>query len=177
MSAASVVSITELKTGTSATPPSIANANSKEQQQLERAMCKAQDAQAAGTCQLKRKTADSISKIPRYKRGYVWEKSSSPHSLATKTAPPLASPPSHLSNDPKNQSTLHAMHDYIRVETPFNINHFEVMLYNHLNQPFVKSVCTLHSPWLSGWTPVGLRQSGGHPPDSGHLYWTPLDVR
>jgi len=32
------------------------------------------------------------------------------------------------------------MHDYIRVETPFNINHFEVMLYNHLNQPFVKSV-------------------------------------
>jgi len=25
--------------------------------------------------------------------------------------------------------------------------------------------------------PVGLRQSSGHPPDSGHLYWTPLDVR
>ena len=39
------------------------------------------------------------------------------------------------------------------------------------------SSCTLHSPWLSGRTPVGLRQSGGHPPDSGHLYWTPLDVR
>ena len=37
--------------------------------------------------------------------------------------------------------------------------------------------CTLHSPWLSGRTPVGLCQSGGHPPDSGHLYWTPLDVR
>ena len=93
MSAASVVSITKLKTGASATLPSIANANSKEQQQLERAAHKAQDAQAAGTRQLKRKTADSISEIPRYKWGYVWEKSSSPHSpppstLATETAPP-----------------------------------------------------------------------------------------
>ena len=43
--------------------------------------------------------------------------------------------------------------------------------------PIPADWCTLHSPWLSGRTPVRLRQSGGHPPDSGHLYWTPLDVR
>ncbi|KAF8811955.1 hypothetical protein BYT27DRAFT_7025313, partial [Phlegmacium glaucopus] len=53
---------------------------------------------------------------------------------------PLASPPPHLLNDPGIQSTLLALHDYIRVETPFNVNRFESMLYDHPNQPFVKSV-------------------------------------
>jgi hypothetical protein len=86
-----------------------------------------------------------ISEIPRYKRGFVWDKSSSstplsPSALATETASPLASPPSHLVNDPKIQSTLHAMRDFIRVETPFNVDRFEAMLYDHPNQPFVKSV-------------------------------------
>ena len=32
------------------------------------------------------------------------------------------------------------MRDYIRVETPFNVDRFEMMLYDHPNQPFVKSV-------------------------------------
>ena len=32
------------------------------------------------------------------------------------------------------------MRDYIRVETPFNVDRFEAMLYDHPNQPFVKSV-------------------------------------
>lgn len=32
------------------------------------------------------------------------------------------------------------MHKFIRVETPFNIDRFELMLYDHPNQPFVKSV-------------------------------------
>ncbi|KAF8813207.1 hypothetical protein BYT27DRAFT_7023167, partial [Phlegmacium glaucopus] len=53
---------------------------------------------------------------------------------------PLASPPPHLLNDPGIQSTLLALHDFIRVETPFNVNRLESMLYDHPNQPFVKSV-------------------------------------
>ncbi|KAF8804435.1 hypothetical protein BYT27DRAFT_7013901, partial [Phlegmacium glaucopus] len=53
---------------------------------------------------------------------------------------PLDSPPAHLLNDPSIQSTLLALHDFIHVETPFNVNHFESMLYDHPNQPFVKSV-------------------------------------
>lgn len=32
------------------------------------------------------------------------------------------------------------MRDHIRVETPFNVDRFESMLYDHPNQPFVKSV-------------------------------------
>ena len=106
---------------------------------------KAQNAQASGTRQLKRKASSVTSEIPRYKRGFVWDKFSSvtplsPSALATETAPPLASPPSHLIYDPKIQSTLHAMRDFIRIETPFNVDRFEAMLYDHPNQPFVKSV-------------------------------------
>jgi hypothetical protein len=32
------------------------------------------------------------------------------------------------------------MKDFIKVDTPFNVNRFEMMLYDHPNQPFVKSV-------------------------------------
>ena len=32
------------------------------------------------------------------------------------------------------------MRDFIRVETPFDVDRFEAMLYDHPNQPFVKSV-------------------------------------
>ena len=64
----------------------------------------------------------------------------SPSALATETALPLASPPSHLLDDPELQATLYAMRDYIRVETPFNVDRFEAMLYDHPNQPFVESV-------------------------------------
>ena len=109
------------------------------------ATSKVREAQASCTQQLKRKAIDDLSEIPRYKRGYVWERPSSspclsPSALATETALPLASPPSHLIHDPEIQSTLHLLRDFIRVETPFNVDRFESMLYDHPNQPFVKSV-------------------------------------
>ena len=145
MSAASVMSPTGLRTEVTAMQPSTVDINNNEQQQLAAAAHKAQEAQAMGTRQLKHKATDNISEIPRYKRGFVWEKSSassllSPSALATETARPLASPPSHLINDPVIQSTLQALHKFIRVETPFNVDRFESMLYDHPNQPFVKSV-------------------------------------
>lgn len=109
------------------------------------AASKAQEAQVLGTRQLKRKAPDYMSEIPRFKRGYVWEKPSSspclsPSALATETAEPLATPPLHLINDPDIQSSLKVMRDHIRVDTPFNVNRFEAMLYDHPNQPFVRSV-------------------------------------
>ena len=106
---------------------------------------KAREAQASGTRQLKRKANDQLSEIPRYKRGFVWEKPSSssrlsPSAFATETAQPLSSPPAHLVHDPDIQSSLRAMRDFIRVDTPFNVDRFEALLYDHPNQPFVKSV-------------------------------------
>ena len=145
MCAASVVNLTQLRTKPTATQLSTVDANSKEQQQLKAAASKAQKAQATGTRQLKRKGDDQLSEIPRYKRGFVWEKPSpssrlSPSALATEKARPLASPPAHLVHDPNIQSFLRAMHDFVRVDTPFNVDRFEALLYDHPNQPFVKSV-------------------------------------
>jgi hypothetical protein len=118
--------------------------SSEEQRQLKAAARKAQEAQISGPRQLKRKAAEQLSEIPRYKRGFVWDPSSSsslsPSALATETAAPLASPPPRLINDPTIQSTLFKMRNHIRVETPFNVDRFEAMLYDHPNQPFVKSV-------------------------------------
>ena len=146
MSAASVVGLIEPRTDLTALQPSTTDVNSrKQQQQLEAAARKAHEAAASGTRRLKLRATDSISEIPHFKRGFVWDRSSvspllSPSALATETAPPLASPPLHLINDPTIKSTLHAMHDFICVETPFNVDRFEAMLYDHPNQPFVRSV-------------------------------------
>ena len=146
MSAASAMGLIEPKIKENVEQLSISNDNSREQQQLKAATHKAQDAQAEGTCWLKRNATEQLSEIPRYKRGFVWNKSSSstsrlsPSALATETASPLAFPPSHLLNDPDIQATLHEMRNHIRVETPFNVDRFETMLYDHPNQPFVKSV-------------------------------------
>ena len=143
--AVSVMTITELKTKESVSLPSTSDVSNREHLQLAAAGHKAQEARATGTRQLKRKLVDSVSEIPRYKRGFVWEKSTvssilSPSALATEFAPPLAVPPSQLLDDLNIQSMLFAMRDYIRIETPFNIDRFEMMLYDHPNQPFVKSV-------------------------------------
>ena len=119
MSAASVMGLTELETKESVSQLSTSDcSNRRQEQQLEAAMRKAREAVATGTRQLKRKAADGVSELPRFKRGFVWDRSlvSSPlfpSALATELAPPLASLPSHLLNDPVIQSLLHAMRDFI----------------------------------------------------------------
>lgn len=138
------MSLTKLRIEPNATQPLPVDDN-RELQQLAAAASKAQEAQVLGTRQLKRKAPNYISEILRYKRGFVWEKPSSssrlsPSALATESAQPLASPPLHLINDPNIQHALREMRDYIRVDTPFNVDCFEAMLYDHLNQPFVRSV-------------------------------------
>ncbi|KIK66985.1 hypothetical protein GYMLUDRAFT_155809 [Collybiopsis luxurians FD-317 M1] len=63
-----------------------------------------------------------------------------PSILSTYTAPPLPSPPDTLLNDPHIQSTLQSMSQYLKVETPFNVDRLELLLSSHPNQPFVHSV-------------------------------------
>ncbi|THU92526.1 hypothetical protein K435DRAFT_800410 [Dendrothele bispora CBS 962.96] len=43
----------------------------------------------------------------------------------------------------RGYSTLHALKDYIKVDTPFDVNRLERLLFTHPNRPFVNSV--LHS--------------------------------
>jgi hypothetical protein len=43
-------------------------------------------------------------------------------------------------NNPEIQATLLHLNQYIKVDTPFNVNRFENLLADHPNQPFVKSV-------------------------------------
>jgi hypothetical protein len=91
-----------------------------------------------------KQSAEDVLEGPRFRRGYLWSStpvnSLSPAALSTESAPPLPSPPSHLLNDPIIQKTLDSLQGYIKVDTPFNIDRLETLLYDHPNQPFVKSV-------------------------------------
>jgi hypothetical protein len=91
----------------------------------------------------KRYQAAMIDK-PWYQRGLLWSPNrsscNSPAALATETAEPFPSPPTHLVSDPAIQATLQAMAGYIKVDTPFNVDRFEQLLFDHPNQPFVQSV-------------------------------------
>lgn len=98
----------------------------------------------AGKRGAKRKDPD-FPEAPLFRRRFVWSGHHhndlfSPSAAATEYAEPLPSPPDSLLNDPEIQSTLEYLNPYIKVETPFNVDHFENLLADHPNQPFVKSV-------------------------------------
>ncbi|KAJ3835120.1 hypothetical protein F5878DRAFT_664158 [Lentinula raphanica] len=90
-------------------------------------------------------SAQSTSNL-RFRPGYLWSSASSscnivpPSITSTMTEPPLPSPPEHLLNNPQILATLHSISSYIKVETPFNVDHWELLLFIHPNQPFVASV-------------------------------------
>ncbi|KAF8218766.1 hypothetical protein L208DRAFT_1469623 [Tricholoma matsutake] len=92
---------------------------------------------------LKRKSAD-IPDAPQFRQGFVWSDSAnnyiSPSALYTESAPPLPSPPQRLLDDPAIQTSLQSLGDYIKVETPFNVDKLELLLVSHPNRPFVQSV-------------------------------------
>ena len=60
--------------------------------------------------------------------------------LSTENAPLLPSPPPHLLNYPIIQKTLESLQGFIKVDTPFNIDRLETLLFDHPNQPFIKLV-------------------------------------
>jgi hypothetical protein len=92
---------------------------------------------------LKRKASVTLDP-PHFRRGFVWSDNSidpiSPSALYTESAPPLPSPPQHLLKDPELQNSIRSLGDAIKVETPFDVNKFELLLADHPNQPFVQSV-------------------------------------
>ncbi|KNZ72387.1 hypothetical protein J132_03478, partial [Termitomyces sp. J132] len=81
---------------------------------------------------------------PKFRRGFVWDSetssSVSPSALDTESARPLPLPPQHLLENPIYCSTLEALKNSIWVETPFNVDRFEHLLWEHPNKPFVISV-------------------------------------
>ena len=80
---------------------------------------------------------------PHYHQGFAWSNTQnniSPAALSTKMAPPLLSSPLHLLDDPLIQATIKSLGDSIQVDTPFDVNKFELLLTDHSNQPFVKPV-------------------------------------
>ena len=91
-----------------------------------------------------KRTADTIIEPPRFRRRYVWSDNNvnlmSPSALYTETAPPFRPPPEQLIKDPMIQTSLQHMKDFIKVETPFNVDKLESLLHDHPNQPFVESV-------------------------------------
>ena len=52
----------------------------------------------------------------------------------------MPSPPQHLVEDAAIQASIHALGDSIKVETPFDITKFKLLLIDHPNQPFIQSV-------------------------------------
>ena len=92
---------------------------------------------------LKRKALE-ILEPPQFRRGFVWSNNSidliSPSAIYTEFAPPLPSPPQHLLDDPTIQESIRSLGDAIKVETPFHVDKFGLLLADHPNQPFVASV-------------------------------------
>jgi hypothetical protein len=92
----------------------------------------------------KRKVEDSeIVYAPRFRRRLVWTGSDntfSPAMLNTESAQPLHSPPESLLLDHDIHSTLSQLHDYVKVETPFDVDKLELFLTGHPNPLFVNSV-------------------------------------
>ena len=96
-----------------------------------------------GNSSLKHKAADTLGS-PQFCHAFVWSDNSkdyvSPSALFTELAPPLPSPPQHLLDDPIIQESICSLGDAIKVDTPFNVDKFELLLTDHPNQPFVHSV-------------------------------------
>jgi hypothetical protein len=92
---------------------------------------------------LKRK-APVVLDSPRFRCGFVWSDNSkdyiSPSALFTESAPPLPSPPQRLLDDPVIQESIQSLGNAIKVDTPFDVKKFELLLTDHPNQPFVRSV-------------------------------------
>ncbi|KAJ3746925.1 hypothetical protein EV360DRAFT_10105, partial [Lentinula raphanica] len=53
---------------------------------------------------------------------------------------PLPSPPAHVLNDPVIQDALSTQKDFLRVQTPYDVEKLSTLLYFHPNRPFVDSI-------------------------------------
>ena len=53
--------------------------------------------------------------------------------------PPLPSPPQHLLDDPVIQESIWLLGNVIKVDMPFDVDKFELLLTDHPNQPLIQS--------------------------------------
>jgi hypothetical protein len=83
---------------------------------------------------------------PRFRRNYVWGDSppnsevTSPSVIYSERAPPLPSSPQHIVDSPIFAKAASDIRQYTRIQSPYNVDHFENLLADHPNQPFVRSV-------------------------------------
>lgn len=87
---------------------------------------------------------DPTRSLPSYRRGLGWRDSDGqyilPAALSTLHAPPLPSPPVHLTTNESVVIALQQYHAEIKVETPFDVACLERFLGGHPNRAFVDSV-------------------------------------
>ncbi|KAF8126188.1 hypothetical protein EV363DRAFT_1174725 [Boletus edulis] len=89
------------------------------------------------------KLNNHLSEHPKFKCQFIW--GSQPALISrtvhwTEHAAPLPSPPSTEFENVVALATIGARPDLFQVSTPIDICHFESLLADHPNQPFVKSV-------------------------------------
>jgi hypothetical protein len=74
----------------------------------------------------------------------------------------LPSPPQHLVDNSAIQALLRSLNESIKVEMPFNVNKFKLLLLNHPNRPFVqlviKGLCKRFWPFDEGEWKVELKE-------------------
>ena len=80
---------------------------------------------------------------PKYLRHNIYHTDTFSLSTAdwTEYALPLPSPPKNETDNPIVSKTITENPSLFKIITPINVNRFESLLSDHLNQPFVSSVC------------------------------------
>lgn len=117
-------------------------------------------------------------KRPRYLRNVVWTNNAHPFSstaMSTEAELPVPSIPLSELNNPVITKSIAENPDIFKITTSINVNHFEELLANHPNQPFVRSVC---KGLREGFWPWADTQIGIYPDmwDESNVPNTPAEV-
>jgi hypothetical protein len=99
-----------------------------------------QDTQTTWTFTSFKQKSDPKWEQPRFKCGYMFgsllgsnSSNLSPAAQYTKLVPPLQDPPLELLSNPIFQLAHSTLNEYIAVDTPFNVDQFENLLYDYPN--------------------------------------------
>jgi len=82
-------------------------------------------------------------KHPKWSRGFLWVRDASPQTPSasfTEIAAPLPDIPSSEIHNSIPNSTISSHPHLFKIVTPIKVDHFELLLASHPNQPLIKSV-------------------------------------